>query len=146
MHHSGPLHEVTKDCFLDTDLVSVLSWYPRRSSRARQTNRTLHSITACRTNWAFLTLNRRNTTNETCNNCSMSLKRAANSKHFKKTHRNTLLSSRSRRPLGAWSARWSNRSSSARLPPFTRRTLEKHKNMLGMIQISAGVQQNSAMG
>lgn len=47
--------------------------------------------------------------------------------NLKKTHRNTFLSSRSRGSLRAWSARWSDRSSSARLSSLTRRALEKHK-------------------
>lgn len=47
-----------------TDLVSVLSRYSNWSGGARQTHRTLHSVTTCRANRAFLALNRRKSVKE----------------------------------------------------------------------------------
>lgn len=57
---------------------------------------------------------------------------------LKNTHRNSLLSSRSRRPLRAWSTRRSNRSSSTRLSPLTRRPLKRY-NVIKKTVITAGI-------
>lgn len=71
-----------------TGLVSVLSRYSRWSSRARQTHGTLHAISTCWADRAFLTLNGRKKTKRRINSwvslgpCTMTLQTTAHWTEF----------------------------------------------------------------